>query len=474
MKKISIVLVITILIGCLSGCGGGSSTQLENPGYPTTVPTYAEDKELEIMAFWSPPINEQQYTWLKECGITAVLVDNKYESYTGANRKRILTMCQELGIDVYFPLDRNVSADAVEQFAPWVDYPAFKGLYCDEPITKRHIDNIAAQYEALMALNPELVYIGNLLGDYSEDPNDYSWIYSTNEEFLAEVADGQFFVNYDAYVQYYKDTVIKDRTNIRISATNYPLLAYDMGYESTLDTKWLQTLGTCKQTADNAGAQMWQFIATTAYHNGGNVNYHRHPTESDIRWQAYAALACGATGIEEFVYTTVGAGAEFTAEDHGPIWWEDQNDFSTYYRTDVYYSAQAVHQELQKFDHVLMAYDWQGLLCYPVIAGSPSARSLNNAVGVLDGHDRIKNVESSRDLLIGCFKDENGYDGFMIVNFDETAMYNQIPNEVTVKFAFANQAVAYIKGEQQIVDLDKDLYTFSLMPGEAIFVIPIA
>lgn len=475
-KTVCLLLSLILLCGVFSGCEAQKESA-ENHNYPTQLPnydSYAESRQLEIMAFWSPPINEKQYTWMKECGITAVLVDNKYQSYTGTNRKRLLNMCQELDIDVYFPLDRNSNADVVKNFEEWKDYPAFKGFYCDEPITKQHIDNIASQYEAMNELNPNLTFIGNLCGNYSEDPHYYSWIYPTEEEFLAEVEAGQFFANYDEYVQYYIDTVIKDNKNIRVSATNYPLLAYDMGYESTLTENWLRTLGKSKKSAQNAGIDMWQFIATTAYHNGGNVNYHRQPTAADIRWQSYMVLAFGGTGIEEFVYMTVGQGGEFTAEDHGPIWWKDQNDHSSYYRTDTYYYAQEVHQELTKFDHVLLSFDWKGVLINQVTEDTDTAACMEKAVGVLSSCERIKNVESSRDLLIGCFEDENNYDGFLIVNFDDTLPYNQLKNQVSVEFAHAKQAMVYVKGEPQVVDLENNTYTCTLLPGEAVFVIPVA
>lgn len=470
---ICLLLSFVLLCGAFCGCGEQTASDT-NHNYPTELPQYNDDKQLEIMAFWSPPINEKQYTWMKECGITAVVVDNKYQSYTGTNRKRILTMCEELDIDVYFPLDRNTTGEAVAKYKEWVDYPAFKGFYCDEPITKQHIDNIASQYQAMNELSPNLIFIGNLVGGYSEDPNHYAWMYADEEAFQAEVEAGQFFANYDEYVQYYKDTVIKDNKNIKTSATNYPLLAYDMNYEHILTEKWLKTLGMSKQSAQQAGIDMWQFIATTAYHNGGNVNYHRNPTEADIRWQSYVVLAFGGTGIEEFVYTSVGQGAEFTAEDHGPIWWTDQNDYSSYYRTDVYYSAQAVHQELFKFDHVLLSFDWQGVLINSVTEGTDTEICLQNAIGVLPQHERIKSVESNRDLLIGCFKDENNYDGFLVVNFDDTVPYNQLKNNVTIEFAHAKQAVVYVHGEEQVVELKSNTYTCTLLPGEAFFIIPIA
>ena len=74
IRRIGLLLIATcVLLSSFSGCALLNATK-QNPGYSTVVPIYTDDKQLEIMAYWSPPINEQQYTWLKECGITAVVV----------------------------------------------------------------------------------------------------------------------------------------------------------------------------------------------------------------------------------------------------------------------------------------------------------------------------------------------------------------------------------------------------------------
>ena len=146
MRKIALILSIVLLLGCFAGCEQEISKKNKvNPGYSTEVPTYPDDKQLEIMAFWSPPIKEEHYTWMKECGITAVLVDNKFDAQSGSNRRKILQMCTELEIDVFFPMSRDQSGAAIKDYERWLEYPSFAGFYCDEPITKGHIDNIADQ-----------------------------------------------------------------------------------------------------------------------------------------------------------------------------------------------------------------------------------------------------------------------------------------------------------------------------------------
>lgn len=482
-KRIThLVMVVCLLLSCFSGCqllgditGSTNPTELEEiPNYSNVVPVYTDDKQLELMIFWMPPIEEQQYIWMKEYGVTAVLVDGQYHSADPVNRKKILDMCEELGMDVYFCMDRERDGSEILDYAQYLEYSCFAGFYCDEPILKYQIDNVAGQAKNVQKLSPRLRMICNMLGNYADDPNGYRWLFETEGAFLAAVASGQIFDNYAAYVQYMQDAVLSVYDNTVVSATNYPLADPEKDYGYTLVDTWLETLGKSQLAAQTVGHDMWQFIATTAYHSGGGGFYHRQPTEADIRWMSYMALAYGAKGIEEFVYKSISGGVEFDADDHGPIWWTNQEDFSTYYRTEMWYAGQAVHQELYKFDHVLLSFDWQGVICHNETNDPNVLPVFRKAVGRLSGHKRIDKIDGTGDLVIGCFQDSNEYDGFLVVNFTETANNNQETNEVSITFKYATKALVYIKGEEQLVDLTDGVFTHTLLPGEAFFIIPVA
>lgn len=475
MRKVCFFAIICILLTCIGGCaivscGDDYTKQKENPGYSTVVPVYFDDAQLELMVFWMPPIDEQHYIWMKEYGVTAVLVDGKYDSTSDGNRQKILQMCNELDMDVYFIMDRERDGREIQSYYKYLEYESFAGFYCDEPITKGHIDNIAGQAAAIYALDPSLRLICNMLGGYG----NFRWWYSSDAAYESALGSGEIFLSYDAYLQYMKETVYEVYDNTVLSATNYPLMDVNYGYEYSLDNSWLQILGNCRQIANEVGRDMWQFLATTAYHAGDQTAYHRQPTEAEIRWQSYAALAGGAKGIEHFVYMTTGPGIEFDSDDHGPIWWTDQNDPTTYYRTETWYAGQAVNQELFKFDHVLLSFDWQGFLCHNVINDSCVLPVFRNAVGRLSKHKRIEKINSTGDLVIGCFKDENDYDGFLVVNFTETANGNQEKNEISIAFDYATKALVYIKGDEQLVELTDHTFTHMLLPGEGFFIIPVA
>lgn len=479
IRRIALLLIAAcVLLSSFSGCAlleyyGNLRDSKENPGYSTVVPVYTDDKQLEIMAYWSPPINEQQYTWMKECGITAVVVDWKYNGNTGSNRKRILQMCEELGINVYFSLDRFQDGAVVETFESFLEYSSFAGFYCDEPVSRTHIDNVADQAKEAYALSYDLQVICNMVPEYSAYGVGYEWIYTQWGGYEQAVASGDFFADYVAYVTYVQEMLLKPYSNAVVTATNYPLADYDR-YRITLDNTWLNTLGMTKQIALESGRDMLQFIATSGYHSGGFDWYHRQPTEADIRWMSYTTLAYGGRGIMEFVYTTVGEGPEFDADDHGAIWWKDINNYNTYYRTDIWYSAQKVHQELSRFDHVLLSFGWQGVLCHNITNDPSVTPVFESAVGKVEEHKRLEKVDSTADLLIGCFRDENEYDGFLVVNFTETAHNSRLRNTVSITFDYAKKALVYIKGEEQLVELTNHTFTHTLLPGEGFFIIPIA
>ena len=90
----------------------------------------------------------------------------------------------------------------------------------------------------------------------------------------------------------------------------------------------------------------------------------------------------------------------------------------------------------------------------------------------MTSHPRIASVENEQDAIMGAFKDDEGNDAFMLVNY--TDPYFDLDNKVTVKFNDAKALLMYRFGEKVIVPLNSDgSYTFVLYPGEGRFIIPL-
>ena len=86
-------------------------------------------------------------------------------------------------------------------------------------------------------------------------------------------------------------------------------------------------------------------------------------------------------------------------------------------------------------------------------------------------NERVKEVSVSEETIIGCLKDGEGYDGYMIVNATEPS--ENKTDTVTISFYKATKALAYIHGEEQTITLENGSYTFEIGAGEGVFVIPI-
>ena len=149
------------------------------------------------------------------------------------------------------------------------------------------------------------------------------------------------------------------------------------------------------------------------------------------------------------------------------------DDWSTYYKTETWDYVQNLNSELKCFDNVLLSFDWQGVMKSVGKEATTTAgkNCFPNAKNWLRSHDGIKSFTSTEDAILGVFKDENGYDGFMLVNFSDP-FYNK-ENTVTLELRGATRAVVYIQGESQIVDLSDGTYTATLQPGEGHFIIPL-
>ena len=400
---------------------------------PTQIPNYEKyrgEKKLDVLAFWMPPIEDIHYQWMQEAGITALVIDNQYGAVEGAPLVKALSLCDKYGIDAYIMISREQANALYPSNYPYVtDHPSLKGFYVDEPLNEEQMNDIAAMVKAAEPMGLTVIV------------NKMPWT--------------------DADSNRWFDTAFADcGDNLIVCATNYPLLT------DGIRSDWLEINGLTAESAAKAEAPHWQFVATTGYGD------RRQITESDIRWQYYAALAYGAKGIGDFSYCTPSYGGEWNDPQHAPIWWTDIDDTSTYYRADTYYYLQAVNQEISKFDHVLLSFDWQGVMTNVKNYFSDSGKALRNATDVMNSHSRIKSLSSNKNLLIGCFKDANDYDGFLLVNFDET-QNNSAVNTVSITFNGAQTALAYVHGERQIVALTNGVFTCDLKPGEAVFVIPV-
>ena len=450
MKKV-IAIIITLLLNISFICGCSKTTTKANI-YPSIIPNYEkykEDKKLEILAFWSPPITYTQYSQMVECGFSSVIIDAKYDAIPGSEQLlNAINLCTDVGIKGYPVVLRG--SDLTSTFkTDYTGMDGFAGLYTDEPITRAEMDILESNIAVLKEKYPNAEYLTTLTGG---NPR------------------GSDFDSYEEYVDYYVKNAGKYADVFLHDC--YPLIGH--GYESEIEDVWLQSLETISSAGQSANKKYYTFIASMSIKNDSK----RRPLENDLRYQAYVDLAYGASGIAYFCYMSPALPPfdAFGMNDYALIEGDYYNldDYSTYNKTETWYSAQRVNEELLSFDHVYLSYDWIGVMFSPGTNPKTKAgKCFDKATKNLMSYERINSVTSTDDAIVGCFKDSNNYDGFMVVNFADP-YNNKDKNIITIDFRDARKAIVYIKGEKNIVELTNGIYEAEYEAGEGRFIIPIA
>lgn len=453
-KTVCLILTAVQVLLCLAGCTG--SWPWETPtepvdtivyAYPSEMPTYEDNKEMPMIAFWSPPNTEEWYQSMVDCGFTAVIIDAKYNVTPGSEKMmETLAICDEVGIDAYIAINRGLSFTALEEYA---EYESFKGINTDEPLSKSDMDTILANMALLHEKYPDkdVEYLTTLI---SGDPTYYS----------------KDWTGYKDYIDYY----LKNEANSEDAFMYdlYPLQGTRL--KGQIQKEWLASLETLAAAAKENNKDLYSYLATMSIRG-----ISRRPAEDDLRYTAYVHLAYGVKGLSYFCYMTPGLPpyTDFAMQDWALVNYEDVDDWSTYYKTETWGYVQSLNNELKRFDNVLLSFDWQGVMKSVGKEATTTAgkNCFPNAKNWLKSHDGIKSFTSTEDAILGVFKDENGYDGFMLVNFSDPLDNKE--NTVTLELRGATRAVVYIQGESQIVDLADGTYTATLQPGEGQFIIPL-
>lgn len=456
MKKwICLSLAILQAMFLFAGCGGDGNQPKPTEdtisySYPSEVPSYEDNKELMLLAFWSPPNTQEHYQWMVDCGFSAVVIDSKYGNRPGSNTlMETLAICDQVGIKAYLSSARGTSLDLSKDYG---QFSSFAGFYTDEPLSKTDFDIIEENTINLHEAYPDKNY-SYLTTLISSAPTEYN-----ND-----------FAYWEDYYGYYFEHGGTEQAAFLFD--HYPLCGNSM--KSYISEDWLRITERYAQIAKENGASIWPYIATMSFFSGKR----RQPAEDDILYQANVNLAYGATGISYFCYMTPGLppyDGEFKLSDYSLINYEDPEDISTYYRTESWYATQNVNQKLKEADHVLLSFNWQGVMkCVGSEASTTAGKnSFSNAKNWIKKHDGIKSINSTEDTIIGVFKDDKGYDGFLLVNFSDP-LYD-CDDTVTLELRGATRVVTYIEGQQKIVDLTDGSYSVTLAPGEAQFIIPLA
>ncbi len=454
----------------------GAINTITDVGSKIVKPIYQTDEYIPIIAYSTPSnpnwdgmsgnydgITYESYKYIKDAGFTGlqplregfakgvtvsdniVLWHNKAEE----DALKAMNICQQLGLtymvrDWSFygitkssifqnALDSGKTMEQVFEYMFRADnaclsHPNYAGHYMEDEPNVLQIERLVPMIKKYKELVPGKDCFVNLLP-----------MYATDEQLGVNESQG-----YEYYIDYYCSRIGKDLGYICYDA--YPYGRY--GVERTY-------LRNFEIVAERAKANQLDF---RMYIQAGGINgtagdyngpqYYRH--------QMYSAMAYGVKYFIYFVY------ASFSEESNQALIDADGNP------TERYYGAQLVNNEIHALEDVFLSFDWQYSMFRNGNDQTPNleAKLLKNAK---TSHPRIASYSVTQDTLTGCFKDGEGRDGFMFVNYADPA--KGLNDRITVKFNDARKILVYDKGEEKIIDGNS--YNFNLGAGEGRFVIPL-
>ncbi len=424
------------------------------------VPIYEDDQEMRLAAYISPELSDDQgFQWYKEAGFTTLMGEGENRAVYGTDElDAYMKKAESYGLDVLVrssaiqdmlagTLDVNAAQiESVYNDLSTTYGDTFRGLFLwDEP-RYSHLEDHIAVLNTLNSLNADTdkdMYTA-CLPIYTEDDtcfwNDNSL--SLNEKYTNYAnAYGTLFgeYTYDFYPFRHKYSSF---LGIKYNEDDY------------MRSDWFNNL----EIAASAGHGKFEngIVVQSYAENENDANHYRDITEADVSFQVYSALAYGMKSIQYFTY--------------GEHW--DTNVHTTNcmiydgQKTAIYDAVKAVNTEIKKIDHILLNYNWQGTIG---ISGDDEDNIMDSVVAYTS--PRILKYSAKNDAIIGCLKDVNGYDGFMLVNATDPAE-NKAAVEMSVKFDYADHAKVYIDGVENIIELTEGEYNVTLNPGQGIFVIP--
>ena len=318
-------------------------------------------------------------------------------------------------------VDRGIFAETVRTGLPWHGHAKPRRFYgADEP---RRFDKVM-QSAMIDLVQTYPGCQGWLIWDEPEDEVDIeiaakiaAWAREAFPDQLvytrANGGGGREFQGLEpkkpSYGEYLRMVTSKLKPDV-LMITAYPFFKEPFGDRVPLYRfRWLKI----REAALEAGIPYWSFLQAYSEAVPGNNNDRRRPSESDVRMQAFTALALGFTGIDWFIYSP---GFERTMID------EDGTP------TPLYYDIARVNREILNLGQTLRFLASTDLR---FIAGrhEKGGRTVSNdADRFIAPWERDACLEYGvggivtmdegidKDALVGLFKDDDGQRYFILVN----------------------------------------------------------
>ena len=453
--------------------------------YETSVnaPVYAVTEGIDFTAYAPPTVENwgagtsnpnlitaEQYKYMADAGFTKALA--LYEGRVGnsglmANQKAeqdallALALAAQYGIEYYvlheefynYARENGSDTTGLEEIfaanASYVEHTAFGGMFAaDEPPIPASELDIGELEDVYLLVKWYYENVGK--GEAIVNLLPYGSVNATIRE------------RYEIYLDYYFEHIAP--LVGYVSYDHYPLDETTAGVNELNETHLLNLemmAERCKDTDTELRAFVW-----TRTEDESATGHRGAASANDIRLQVYTNLAFGVKEMTYYTYTN------YYRNGNGVS--QSLIDCQTGARTDAYFWAQEVNNEVRRFEDAYLNFAWESVTYYDTGAVNTQFSLLENAV---TSHSRISSLTSSADILIGNFSDADGEmgatDGFMIVNYtDPYGIETGLKDSVNVTFNNATKALVYQNGVRKVIELENGACTLNLDAGEGVFVIP--
>ncbi|MBR1967783.1 MAG: hypothetical protein IKA11_00100 [Clostridia bacterium] len=480
IKFISLLLSITFLVS-MAGCVVNNNDEKEDEVNMDGIKTYNNQEEFVLSSWLSPdigkkaedgsyPTAEKLWGWYAESGLNEMTIFpacKEDENYL----KVALAMCKKYGIKAQILMRNSTerfSKNWTELLAGYEDIVSGFDVW-DEPYGYKEHTTGTDTYR------PDI-------GDLAENGVPYVlqnfpgksftvtlWPNYANKNQLG-MPDGQ---GYDDYVKLYAETIlplVPEGTRRWIGTDFY---AY---YKTRFDGALLSNLEVLQKYGGQYGADVYLYIQTIC-----DLNRWRAPNRQEMALQYYTALAYGVKGLYMYCYQHPAGGQSSGIPDEKTYsmltdgysirYNEATGEYyqNEYERTDMYYSVQALNNELEVLSKAYMDFKWQGVL---TVRGTKnnSVDDFSDLSYSLTSYEGINSYTATENAIIGCFKDNEGNNGYMITNYSNPIDLKD--SDVDIDFGSATRAWVYANGECKAVKLEGGHYKATIGGGNGYFVIP--
>ncbi len=473
MKNIKRLLCV-ILVMCLSLCTLSSCGK----NYASKIPEYSSN-QFEISGFWAPyEITEEGFEKYKDVGFTHLAMINhslgatsEEQFYFGSERTmKALEICKKVGLNAILNYNEWMAERCEEEgadfygttpFSKFDIYGDYKDIItgihiCDEPYKDRHFPlyGNSTLIEDFKKVYPNAKFIVNLI------------------PYTAYTSRG--FDSYDEMMELYEKTFMDQFEKPMVSVDVYPF-----HQDSTIDDgTLLVNYEYIANSAKKYGVKP-TFILQSSVGGAdeGKKEFEMELSESDLRWEVYNALAYGADSLQYYCYSV----PKSFDEDGNEVFMYDNcilNRDDT--PSEIYYSLQKIHKEIQSFAGVILSYDWDTTIG---VTGLKDQTFRVSPIELDDNFDPIKlencknyvDATSTHDMIISRFTSKEHGEAYMFLNWAQRGDSNTVTAAFKDCKALAIYGGAGFDGTPEIVPLDENgNITIELEYGEGVFVTPIA